>query len=74
MTWIPLSEALTNMLLFIEDQKREKEPQYFEQFKTAVVELPSTLRFLQPSRWKNQGTQYVCVRHTVAVREVSRNL
>ena len=25
-TWIPLSEALDNMLLYIEDQKLEKEP------------------------------------------------
>ena len=33
-TWIPLSEALDNMLLYIEDKKREKEPQDFERFKT----------------------------------------
>ena len=31
-TWIPLSEALDNMVLYIEDQKREKEPQDFERF------------------------------------------
>ena len=35
--WIPLSEALDNMLLYIEDQKREKEPQDFKRFKIAVV-------------------------------------
>ena len=36
-TWILLCEALDNMLLYDEDQKREKEPQVFERFKTAVV-------------------------------------
>ena len=28
-TWIPLSEALDNLLLYIEDRKREKEPHDF---------------------------------------------
>ena len=28
-TWFPLSEALDNMLLYIEDQKQENEPQVF---------------------------------------------
>ena len=30
-TWIPLCEALDNMLLYVNDQKREKEAQDFQQ-------------------------------------------
>ena len=37
-TWILLSEALDNMLFYIEDQKREREPQDFERFETAGVQ------------------------------------
>ena len=71
-TWIPLSEALDNMLLYIEDQKREKETQNPEPFTLLLSRMPSNLRFLHPSRWRNQGTQYVFVRHRVAVREALR--
>ena len=48
MTWIPLSDALDNMLLYIEDQKPEKEPQDFEQFKIAAVEAAVKSAFLAP--------------------------
>ena len=37
-TWFPLSEALDVMLLYIEAQKREKQPQDFHRFKAAVVQ------------------------------------
>ena len=46
MTLIPLSESLDNMLLYIEDQKREKEPQDLECFKTAVVQAAVNSAFL----------------------------
>ena len=46
MTWILLSESLDNTLLYIEDQKREKEPHDFEQFKTAVVQAAGNSAFL----------------------------
>ena len=36
--------------------------------------LLATPRLLPPRIWKDQGTQYVLVRHTVAVREVSRTV
>ena len=39
--------------------------------KLLLSRLPSTLRFLPFSSWKNQGTRYVLVRHTVAVRVAS---
>ena len=62
------------MLLYIEDQKREKEPQVFEESTRLLLSrLPSTLRFLHPSRCRNQDTQYVFVCHTVTVREASRS-
>ena len=63
-TWIPLSEALNNMSLYIEDQKREKEPQDFERFKTAVVQAAVNSAFLAPESLQEPG-------HTVCVR-VSR--
>ena len=47
-TWIPLSEALDNMLLHIEDPKREKGPQDFERFKIAVVGTAVNSAFLPP--------------------------
>ena len=59
-TWIPLSEALDNMLLYVEDQKREKEPQDFERFKTAVVQAAVNFAFLAPEQWEEPG-------HTVCV-------
>ena len=60
-TWIPLSQALDNMLLYIEDQKREKEPPDFEQFKTAVVQAAVNSVFLAPESLEEPG-------HTVCVR------
>ena len=62
-TWIPLSEALDNMLLYIEDQKREKEQQDFERFKTAVVGNRAAVNsaFLAPESLEEPG-------HTVCVR------
>ena len=47
-TWIPLSEALDNMMLYIEDQKLEKEAQDFERFKIAVVQAAVNSAFLAP--------------------------
>ena len=61
MTWIPLSEALDNMLLYIEDQKREKGPQYFERFKIAVVRAAVNSAFLAPELLEEAG-------HTVCIR------
>ena len=63
-TWILLSEALDNMLLYIEDQRREKEPQDFERFKIAVVQAAVTAAFLAPEALEEAG-------HTVCIR-VSR--
>ena len=60
-TWIPLSEALDNMLLYIEDQKREKEPQDFERFKIAVVQAAVNSAFLAPEVLEEAG-------HTVCIR------
>ena len=60
MTWIPLFEALDNMLLYIENQKREKEPQDFERFKTAVVQAAVNSAFLAPETLEEPG-------HTVCV-------
>ena len=60
-TWIPLSEALDNMLLYIEDGKREKEPQDFERFNTAVVQAAVNSAFLAPESLEEP-------RHTVCVR------
>ena len=59
-TWIPLSEALDNMLLYIEDQKREKEPQDFERFKTAVVQAAVNSAFIAPKSLEEVG-------HTVCI-------
>ena len=59
-TWIPLSEALDNMLLYIEDQKREKEPQNFERFKTAIVQAAVNSAFLALEALEEPG-------HTVCI-------
>ena len=59
-TWIPLSEALDNMLLYTEDQKREKEPQDFERFKTGVVQAAVNSAFLAPEVLEEAG-------HTVCI-------
>ena len=55
MTWIPLSEALANMLLYIEDQKREKELQDFERLKTALVQAAVNSAFLAPESLGEPG-------------------
>ena len=49
------------MLLYIEDQKREKEPQDFEQFKTAVVQAAINSSFLASESLEEPG-------HTVCAR------
>ena len=59
-TWIPLSEALDNMLLYVEDQKQEKEPQDFDRFKTAVVQAAANSAFVAPENLEEPG-------HTVCV-------
>ena len=61
MTRIPLSEVLYIILLYIEDQKREKEPQDFERFKTAVVQAGVNCAFIAPESLKEPG-------HTLCVR------
>ena len=68
-TWFTLSEALDNVLLYIEDQKREKEPQDFERFKIAVVQAAVNSAFLAPEALEKQDTQYVFVYRRVIVRE-----
>ena len=60
-TWIPLSEPLYNVLLYIEDQKQEKEPKDFERFKTAVVQAAVSSAFLARDSLEEPG-------HTVCVR------
>ena len=60
-TSIPLSEALDNMLLYIEDQKREKEPEDFERSKIAVSQAAVNSAFLAPEVLEEAG-------HTVCVR------
>ena len=68
-TCIPLSEALDNMLLYVEDQKREKQPQDFEGPKLLLSRLPPTPRLLPSSSWKNQGTSMCwCVTHSQCAR------
>ena len=49
------------MLLYIEDQKREKEPQDFERFKIAVVHAAVNSAFLAPEALEEVG-------HTVCIR------
>ena len=49
------------MLLYIEDQKREKEPQDFERFKIAVVQAAVNSAFLAPETLEEAG-------HTVCIR------
>ena len=60
-TLIPLSEALYNMLLYIEDQNREKAPQDFEWFKAAVVQAAVNSAFVAPELLEEPG-------HTVCLR------
>ena len=70
-TSIPLSEELHNMLFCAEDQKRDKEPQDFDRFKTAIVQAAANPLFVAPESWEDPG-QTVCVggSHSLAVREV----
>ena len=74
MTSILLSEALHNMLLYLQDEKREKEAQDLNRFKTAVVQAAVNSAFTAPEKWKNKGAQYVLVCHAIAVSEVSRTV
>ena len=60
MTWIPLSEALHNMLLYVEDQKREKEQKDFERFKSAVVQAAANSAYVALENLEEPG-------HTVCV-------
>ena len=60
-TWILLSEALDTMLLYIEDQKWEKEPQDCERFKTAVVQAAVNSAFLAPELLEESGYT-ACIR------------
>ena len=60
-TWIPPSEALDNMLLYTEDQKREKEPTDFKGFKIAVVQAAVNSAFLAPEALEEAGHR-VCIR------------
>ena len=74
-TWIPLSEALDNMLLYIEDQKREKEPQDFEQFKIAVVQAAFNSAFLAPETLEEAGhTVCICVPHGYSARGLAHSM
>ena len=59
-TWIPLSEALHNMLLYIEDQKREKQQQDFERYKAADVQAAVNSAFLAPEHLE-EPWHTVCV-------------
>ena len=60
MTWIPLSEALQNMLLYVEDHRREKKAQDFDRLKTAVVQAAAKSAFVAPENGEEQW-------HTVCV-------
>ena len=76
MTWNPLSKALWNMLLYVEDQKQEKEAQFKISIRSKVLlfRLPPTQHLLPPIICNKQGTQYVLVRHAITVRKVSRSV
>ena len=54
-TWIPLSEALDNMPLYVENPKQEKEPQDFERFKTAVIQPAGNSAYLTPEQLEEPG-------------------
>ena len=73
-TWIPLLEALDNMLLYIEDEKREKEPQDFERFKIAVVQAAVNSAFLAPELLEEAGnTGYIRV-HGYSARGLAHSM
>ena len=74
-TWIPLSEALDNMLLYIEDRKREKEPQDFERFKIAVVQAAVNSAFLAPKALEEAGhTVCIVVAHGYSARGLAHSM
>ena len=74
-TWIPLSEALDNMLLYIDDQKREKEPQDFERFKAAVVQAAVNSAFLAPELLEEPGhTGCARVSHSYSARGLAHSM
>ena len=75
LTWISLSEALDNTLLYIEDQKREKDPQNFERFKTAVVQAAVNSAFLAPESLEEQGhTVRIPVSHGRSARGLTHSM
>ena len=75
MTWIPLSEALDNMLLYIEDQKREKEPQDFERFKIAVVQAAVHSAFSAPEVLEEaRHTVCICVSQGYSARGLAHSM
>ena len=68
-TWIPLSEALDNTLLYIEDQDREREPQDFGRFKAAVDQPAVNSVFLAPELLEEpEHTVCVCASHGCSAR------
>ena len=63
------------MLLYVEDQKREREPQDFERFKNAVVQAAVNSAFLAPEQLEEPG-HTVCVgaSHTRNVRGLAHSI
>ena len=63
------------MLFYIEDQEREKEPQDFERFKTAVVEAAINSAFLAPESLEEPGHK-VCARasHSCSARGLAHSM
>ena len=74
-TWSPLSKALDNTLLYIEDQKPEKEPQDFERFKIAVVQAAVNSAFLAPEVLEEAGhTVFIRVSHGYSARDLAHSM
>ena len=74
-TWVPLSEALDNMLLYIEDPKREKEPQDFEWFKIDVVQAAVNSAFLAPEALEEAGhTACIRVSHSYSAQGLAHSM
>ena len=73
-TWIPLSEALHNMLLYVEDQKREKIQETSMDLNVLVSKLPPTPRTLHHRIQKNHGTRYVLKRQAIPMPDVTRTV
>ena len=74
-TCIWLSEALDNMLLYIEDQERDKEPQDFERFKIAVVQAAVNSALFAHEVLEEAG-HTVCIRvsHVHSVRGLAHSM